>query len=154
MMYHYFKFALVCIMLFFIVPASKAQTPDSLTNTIKYVDSLLFDVGFNQCDFEQFQSLLSRDWEFYDDRSGLNTSFEVEEKAFWDRCGKTEKVTRKLVETQVFPLNHYGAVQTGTHDFYVAGQRVERAQFVHLWHKDSLGWAIKRAVSYNHHPMQ
>ena len=49
----------------------------SLQSQIREMDSLLFDVAFNQCDLELFKTIVSPNLEFYDDRSGLNTSFDA-----------------------------------------------------------------------------
>jgi len=126
---------------------------DTLTKTIKQMDSLLFEVGFNQCDFELWQSIMNHELEFYDDRNGLNTSFEVEVRAFHDRCSKDFEVTRQLTYMEVYPLNNYGAVQLGEHQFLVDGKVVEKAKFVHIWEQKGKKWIVSRVVSYNHHPI-
>lgn len=53
---------------------SSAQTENSnqLYKVIFSKDSLLFDVGFNQCDVSQFENLLSNHFKFYHDKDGIS----------------------------------------------------------------------------------
>jgi hypothetical protein len=60
------------------------------------MDSLLFDVAFNQCDTIIFKKIIADDIEFYDDRTGLNNSKRVEINAIIEKCARPEKLTRKL----------------------------------------------------------
>ena len=94
----------------------------SLQSQIREMDSLLFDVAFNQCDLELFKTIVSPNLEFYDDRSGLNTSFDVEVASFNDRCSRPVITTRKLVSFSAHVLGDYGAVELGDHEFYVDGK--------------------------------
>ncbi len=47
---------------------------DALFYVLKSQDSLLFNVGYNQCDLKQFETLVSEDFEFYHDKSGATLS--------------------------------------------------------------------------------
>jgi len=122
----------------------------SLYKQIVQMDSLLFSVAFNQCDLEIYKKIMSPDLEFYDDRSGLNTSIEKEIASFKDRCSKPFKVTRNLVNTSVHVLGDYGAVQLGEHNFLVDDKVVENAMFITIWERRENSWIVKRAVSYDH----
>lgn len=42
-----------------------------LYNKIAAMDSLLFNVAFNECNFDLYNSIMNEDLEFYDDRTGL-----------------------------------------------------------------------------------
>ncbi|WP_169332173.1 nuclear transport factor 2 family protein [Gracilimonas tropica] len=121
-----------------------------LQTEIMKMDSLLFDVAFNTCDLPLFKQIVSKDLEFYDDRSGLNTSIDKEIMAFKDRCSKPFTVTRQLISSEVHKLGNYGALQTGKHAFYVAGKKVEEAKFSTIWQKTENSWIMKRAISYDH----
>lgn len=60
-------------MLFFI--SVKGQIPRSspLYREIKNLDSLIFEVGFNQCTLTPYDSLIGEDIEFYHDKGGITT---------------------------------------------------------------------------------
>jgi hypothetical protein len=67
------------------------------------------------------------------------------------------RARRELVKGSmaVYPLNNYGAVETGRHDFYAIevgkpDRMTESAQFLHLWKKDGDHWKLTRVVSYDH----
>ena len=53
---------------------SSAQVESSsvLYKTILEKDSLLFNIGFNTCDISQFEKLLSENFEFFHDKSGIS----------------------------------------------------------------------------------
>jgi len=71
-----------------ITVASKGQSDNNPKDSIQLhreiveMDSLLFEVAFNKCDLEVWQGIMSLDLEFYDDRTGLNTSRDVEINSF------------------------------------------------------------------------
>jgi len=132
--------------------ADKMKANRSLEQKIMKMDSLLFNVAFNKCDLKLYKKIMSPNLEFYDDRSGLNTSFEVEVASFKDRCSKPVSVTRKLVNSSVHVLGDYGAVQLGEHDFYVDGKKVEKAKFIIVWERKDNSWIVKRTISYDHEP--
>lgn len=125
-------------------------TGKALEKEVMKMDSLLFQVAFNECNLEVYKSLLAQDIEFYDDRTGLNVSYEKEIKSFQDKCSKPFSVTRKLESSKVYALGYFGALQTGKHDFYVDGEKVENAEFITIWERKQTGWVVKRAVSFEH----
>ncbi|WP_299258569.1 DUF4440 domain-containing protein [uncultured Aquimarina sp.] len=122
----------------------------SLEVKIRKMDSLLFQVGFNRCNKEVFKTILTEDIEFYDDRSGLNTSLKKELASFNDKCSKPFSVTRRLVSHTIHPLGDYGALQKGIHNFYVDDKKVEAAKFITIWERKDTIWIVKRAISYDH----
>lgn len=117
---------------------------------IMKMDSLLFDVAFNTCDLKIYKQLTTEDFEFYDDRTGLNKSIDKEIMSFKDRCSKPFSVTRKLVSSEAYILGDYGAVQTGEHNFYVDNKKVQNAKFITIWERKNDSWVVKRAISYEH----
>jgi hypothetical protein len=125
-----------------------------LNREILKMDSLLFNVAFNNCDLDLYKKIMSTELEFYDDRSGLNISIEKEIASFKDRCSKPFKVTRNLVATTVHVLGDYGAVQLGEHNFLVDGKVVENAMFITIWERKEKSWIAKRVVSYDHKPVK
>ncbi|MEM6264348.1 MAG: nuclear transport factor 2 family protein [Bacteroidota bacterium] len=133
----------------------QAQEPAlQLDRQIREMDSLLFDVAFNQCDLDLYKQIMSSEFEFYDDRTGLNTSRERDIQSFQDKCAKSYSVTRKLIETEIYPLKNFGAVQNGTHIFLVDGKAVEVARFTTVWEYVDGRWVVKRAISYDHRSLE
>jgi Domain of unknown function (DUF4440) len=121
---------------------------------ILQMDSLLFTVAFNQCDTALFKKILSDDVEFYDDRSGLNNSKQVEINSLIGKCAQTEKLTRQLNYCTIDKLGDYGAVQLGEHTFLVNGIAVGVGKFVHTWERNGNSWKLKRIISYEHRPVK
>jgi len=135
----------------------------ALSDEIAAADKSLFDAVFNSCDVKAVRELVADDFEFYHDKDGLS---EKSGAQFVDdiakHCERIEKgvdfrARRELVKgtMAVYPLNNYGAVETGRHDFYAieAGKpdrMTESAQFLHLWKKDGDRWKLTRVVSYDH----
>ena len=139
---------------------SDSITPKTLFSKIAALDSALF-TAFNTCNLATFKELINEDFEFYDDRTGLNSSVEKEFDSFRNRCNGDIKVRRELVKStlQIYPLEHYGAVQMGDHRFYETEKgRPERlvgtARFVHVWQYKNDGWKLSRVISYEHKPIK
>lgn len=59
--------------LLFAINICNAQIEKSsdLFTTLKEKDSLLFEVGFNQCNLKQMKKMVVDDIEFYHDRDGI-----------------------------------------------------------------------------------
>src|SRR5438876_10107676 len=87
-------------------------------------DSLLFEQGFNKCNFSALDKVLLPDFEFYHDQNGAQNR-EAFLKGFKESiCSNPNlKPIRKLVKGSlvVYPLKNegkiYGAIQMGIHDF-------------------------------------
>src|SRR5512141_1045116 len=142
--------------------AGPAQT-QALFDEIAAVDKALFDAVFNTCDVAVLKDLVADDFEFYHDKDGLN---ETSGAHFVDdiakHCERIEKgvdfrARRELVKGSmaVYPLNKYGAVETGRHNFYAIEEgkpdrMTESAQFLQIWKKDGDKWKLARVVSYDH----
>ena len=150
----------IVLFIFFLSRQATAQTnseilqEDLLKTEIIKMDSLLFDVAFNQCDAAQFKKIIADDVEFYDDRFGLNVSKENEIKSLNSKCNRPEKLTRKLDSCTVNKLGDFGAVQIGEHTFYVDGKPEGTGKFIHIWERKDKDWKLKRIVSYEHRPIK
>lgn len=127
---------------------------DLLKTEIIKMDSLLFDVAFNQCDAALFKKIIADDVEFYDDRFGLNVSKENEIKSLNAKCNRPEKLTRKLNSCTIDKLGDFGAVQIGEHTFYIDGKPEGTGKFIHIWERKDKDWKLKRIVSYEHKPIK
>ncbi|QYA25861.1 nuclear transport factor 2 family protein [Gramella sp. MT6] len=134
-----------------------------LYKDLKARDSLLFDLGFNQCKINAYENFISEDLEFYHDQGGLTTNKEDFLNAVRNNiCGNQEKKPiRKLIpgSLKVFPLYEngelYGAIQQGVHDFYINEPNKElyktsSAKFTHVWILLNNEWILKRVLSYDH----
>lgn len=127
---------------------------DLLKTEIIKMDSLLFDVAFNQCDTLLFKKIIADDIEFYDDRSGLNTSKANEIQSLISKCAMSKKLIRKLNSCTIDKLGDFGAVQLGEHTFYFDGKPEGTGKFIHIWERKDNDWKLKRIVSYEHRPIK
>ena len=143
----------------------QAQVADTseLFQILSNRDSLLFQVGFNTCDIRQFEQLVSEDFEFYHDQSGITPSKETFLAGTRDGLCKLDyQPLRELVDgsLKVFPLKNngklYGAIQTGEHRFlakYPGKEPYETsaALFTHVWLLENGEWKLSRVLSFDHH---
>lgn len=133
-----------------------------LYRTLKTRDSLVFEIGFNQCNLAPYDSLISEDLEFYHDKGGPSygkASFIATTKK--NICNGNFKPKRELVDSslKVFPMYNngvlYGAIQEGVHLFYIkevnGWRHTATAAFTHLWIIEQGRWQLKRVLSYDHH---
>jgi ketosteroid isomerase-like protein len=137
---------------------SQSVANDSLHNIILMQDKALFD-AFNRCDLQAFNQYLAEDIEFYQDNDDVTLTRAQLEPSFKSRCSADNpvKLRRELVAnaTEVHPMQGYGAVQFGAHQFWVikdgaADQLASTPKFVHLWRNTGEGWQITRVISYGH----
>jgi ketosteroid isomerase-like protein len=136
---------------------TEVYSPSSkeLYDSIARLDDVFFN-AFNKRDLEQLKSFLSEDLEFYHDLGGV-TNYSQNLEAFARTFASDRKVRRELVQNtlEVYPINKYGAVETGTHRFYATEkgkpeQLSSEAKFLQLWQKKDGEWKITRIVSYGH----
>jgi CubicO group peptidase (beta-lactamase class C family) len=142
--------------------AAQADKTTTLYKTIWAKDSLLFNIGYNTCNIQQFEELLSDDFEFYHDKAGVTnskTAFIKDVKEGLCKLSYTPR--RQLVENsmKVYPLEKkgvlYGAIQTAEHQFYAIEKDkpeylTSSAQFNHLWLLENGQWKLSRSLSYDH----
>jgi CubicO group peptidase (beta-lactamase class C family) len=139
----------------------KAQNDNNsdLYQIILSKDSLLFDVGFNTCDIQQFENLLSDNLKFYHDKDGVSdkTKFILDLKK--GICNNTEnrQVKRFLVKEsiEIFPLYKngvlYGAVQNGEHMFSEKREtQAGIAKFTNVWQLENGDWKLATSFSFDH----
>ncbi len=151
----------------FLLPFQKTTaqvaTASELYKTIKEMDGILFENGFNKCIISDMEPLISDDLEFYHDQGGITNSKEDFLSTIKQNiCSNQEqKPIRKLMENslEIFPLYAngmlYGAIQNGVHEFYIRKAAKEpyltsTAKFSHLWIKEKDVWKLKRVLSYDH----
>ncbi len=156
---------LLLFIAFLNAPITSAQVDqgDKLFIEIKKLDSLIFDRGFNNCDFSNFEAIINEDFEFYHDQGGLMDDKKLFITSLQENMCSTpdRKPIRKLLKgsLEVHPLHQgdllYAAIQSGVHEFYIVEPgkemyKTSTAKFTHLWVKEKGGWTLKRVLSYDH----
>ena len=144
-----------------LTPGAVAR-PGLLEDVLK-ADAALFKAFFDDCDAEAVRRLVTDDFEMFHDKGGRSiTSGEqfvtiTKEKCQRQRDGIDFLSTRELVResVKVYPINNYGAIETGTHRFYAVSkgkpnQLTEVAQFTHVWKEENGQWRLARVLSYDH----
>ncbi|WHI48632.1 nuclear transport factor 2 family protein [Microbulbifer sp. JMSA004] len=140
---------------------------EELVQQITKADQRLFDALFNNCDLREAQNLVTDDFEMYHDKWGQTAkSGEEFVKAITNMCKQREngndiRARRELVieSSKVYPVNHYGAIQSGTHRFYGINDDNsevlrESSQFTHLWKQVDDKWQLARVLSFDHKPAE
>lgn len=141
---------------------AQVEKSSELYITIKEKDSLLFNLGFNNCDIAQFKDLISENFEFYHDKSGItNSKSEFIQSIENGLCKLNYKPKRVLDKNslEIFPLMKngvlYGAIQNGIHKFYAIEKDnteylTSTAKFTHLWILENEKWKLTKVLSYDH----
>ena len=126
-----------------------------LYTTICRLDSAMFD-AFNQRNFDKLKPFFSYNLEFYHDMGGV-TNYQQNMDAFKSTFQSDRLLRREVVSEsiEVYPINNYGAIETGTHKFYAtekgqAEQFSSEAKFVQIWQKLNDTWKVTRIMSYGH----
>ncbi len=153
--------ALVSILISSAASSQVANTAE-LDRAISECDSLLFNLSFNKCDTDILRELISADFRFYHDQSGITES----KAAFIESienglCKLPYKAIRVLNKETVvvYPLKNngvlYGAIQHGEHEFYALEDGREKyltstAKFTHVWILEEDKWKLRSVLSYDH----
>ena len=131
---------------------------NELQETILSHDKKFWE-AYNQCDLESFGQFIAEDFEFYHDKGGLTKGgTKMMSLVKQNLCDPSNpRVRREVVQgsVKVYPLNNYGAIISGEHQFYVtsSGQEerlTEIAKFTHVWHKKDNSWQMTRVLSFDH----
>ena len=136
---------------------SDPATAGAMYDELARMDSTLFDAAFVSCDAVKTNAMFTDDVEFYHDVTGMSAGQQVRDQfvRLTQNCPRANGITRVLEpgSLRAFPMNHYGALQTGTHRFVNRGGGVEAvAMFVHLWRRVDGEWKLARVLSYDHRP--
>jgi hypothetical protein len=121
--------------------------------TITEMDSLLF-AAYNARNLPLMKTFFAKDLEWYQDNGGL-LNYATVIKNFGNIFKRPYQLTRTLVpgSLQVYPIQNYGAIQTGSHQFrHIENgkEEVGTFQFMMIWRKEQGKWRITRVVSYGH----
>jgi ketosteroid isomerase-like protein len=163
-----FKASLTALLLASAASVSFAQTAgpkqtQQLYDEIAAADHALFSAFFDRCDTAALANMVTDDLEMFHDKNGYMSKTG---KEFLDgiaatcarqKTGEDYRARREVVpgSLKVYPLNNYGAVETGVHRFYqlLPGKPeklVEVSQFTQVWKKEAGGWKLSRILSYDH----
>jgi CubicO group peptidase (beta-lactamase class C family) len=146
----------------FLVTISAFAQADKNSDLFKIIvanDSLLFDVGFNNCDIRQFENLLSNNLKFYHDKDGFSDKAKFLSDLKNGLCKNPEirQVKRFLIKesTVIFPLYKnnvvYGAVQNGEHMFSEKREiQSGIAKFTNFWQLENGEWKLAVSFSFDH----
>ncbi len=127
------------------------------------MDSIVFEEGFNKCNLVELEQTLHSEIEFYHDVGGFQEKEEFMINIKNNICSNnSQKPIRKLVEgsLEVFPLYNqeilYGAIQNGTHEFWIKEPNKEIyqtgiAKFSTTWLLIEGDWKMKNVLSFDHH---
>ncbi|GAA5000276.1 nuclear transport factor 2 family protein [Pseudoluteimonas lycopersici] len=139
-----------------------AVTTPELVATLAERDQALFAVVFG-CDIDALRPMIADDFEFLHDKhgkiadSGAKFVGNVADGCERQKAGIDFHSRRELVPgtLQTYALDHYGAVQLGTHRFYALRQGkpdllTETSRFVDVWKLDGGAWKLSRVISYGH----
>ncbi len=151
--------------IFLNISSITAQVPKDniLFLQLKKMDSIVFQEGFNKCNLAELEKTLHSELEFYHDVGGFQEKEEFMLKMKQNICSNSsQKPIRKLVENslEVYPLYNqgilYGAIQNGTHEFWIKEPNKELyqtgiAKFSTTWLLIEGEWKMKNVLSFDHH---
>jgi Domain of unknown function (DUF4440) len=158
---------LLALLLVAAVPAVAQRAGPEQTrqqfDEVTAADHALFSAFFDRCDVDALAKMVTDDFEMFHDKNGYMTKSGkefldgIKETCARQKTGEDYRARREVVPgtLKVYPLNNYGAIETGVHRFYqlLPGKPeklVEISQFTHVWKKEGGVWKLSRALSYDH----
>ena len=155
-------FLLIHLLFISIFATAQVGKSTKLYKTIIEKDSLLFNVGFNTCDITQFEELVSNDFEFYHDQSGITNSKSKFIDGIKNGLCKLNYKPKRILDKksiEIYPLKKngvlYGAIQKGNHHFYAIEKSgpeylTSIAKFSHVWLHKNNKWQLAKGLSFDH----
>ncbi|MBD0332775.1 MAG: nuclear transport factor 2 family protein [Chitinophagaceae bacterium] len=148
-----FKYLAVFALSLMLIKKIEAQSTESLYREIAHMDSVLFD-AFNKRDIKKFETLFTKDLEFYHDKGGL-TGYDHTIEFMKTTALNNNGLKRELIpgSMEVYPVKDYGAIQIGSHRFCHdenGKQECGTFRFIHVWKKENGEWKISRVLSFDH----
>lgn len=153
---------LLLLLMNYIPGNSQVAKNSELFLKLKQQDSIFFERSFNLCDIPYLEQAIDPELRFYHDKGGIQDRNLFLENVKKNICGDPLKKPIRKVDEQsleVFGMYNnnelYGAVQTGTHYFYIREKgkedvRVGVAKFIHLYLLKEGRWILKEAISFDH----
>ena len=138
----------------------------ALAAELTALDRKLFALVFDHQDDVALRALLTDDFQFHHDKSGLGTFTSAEafvaaiHQNFERRAtGENVRARREPVagSEAIYALAHHGAIHTGEHRVYgletgKPDQLRETGRFFHVWRKVDGHWKLAQVYSYDHRP--
>lgn len=133
-----------------------------LLATVKALDAVIFEDGYNNCDIDRLATVIDDNLEFYHDQGGPQYGGQVFLDAMQNGiCELDYKARRELIDgsMEIFPLYNqgelYGVIETGDHRFHAKYPRKAEypsgiAKFTLLWMLKDGEWLLTRALSFDH----
>lgn len=155
-------FIFIHLIFFTTLLIGQVETSTKLYKTIKEKDSLLFNIGFNNCEITQFKNLVSDNFEFYHDQGGVTNSKSDFILSIENGLCKLNYKPKRVLDKkslEIYPLHKngllYGAIEIGVHRFYAIEKSKEEyltsvAKFTHVWMLEKGNWKLSKGLSYNH----
>ena len=131
------------------VPLSQQE----LVAKIVHLDSSLF-AAYNSENLDLMKTFFTEDLEWYQDNGGL-IHFEQVFDNFQSIFNRDYTLKRTLIKEslEVHPIQGYGAIQIGSHQFeHTENGKLEVGtfKFLMIWKNEKGNWKISRVVSYDH----
>jgi len=125
----------------------------ALYNKIANLDSALF-AAYNSKQLNLMKTYFTNDLEWYQDNGGL-IRFEKVFQNFQSIFNRDYDLKRTLIKEslEVFPIEGYGAIEIGKHQFkHVENGKLEVGtfKFLMIWKNEQGNWKISRVISYDH----
>lgn len=136
-------------------PGTDGLRSGPLFDTLAQMDAIVFEASFATCDAAKVNAIFTEDVEFYHDQSGLAVGEQVREntRRLTASCPRDRGVQRSVVpgSLRVYPIEGYGAVQTGVHSFDERGAATSTlARFISVWRLQEGRWRLARVLSLDH----
>lgn len=141
---------------------SQISKESKLFEELKTADSLFFEQGFNNCNFQILEKFIPSNFEFYHDENGVQNKEQFLKGFKESICSNTDrKPIRKVVSEslEVYRLKNngetYGAIQKGMHLFYIKEPNKDLyltniAKFTSVWSLNDGQWKLTRVLSFDH----
>jgi Domain of unknown function (DUF4440) len=149
-----------------ILPPTSQPEGAALTESIREVDNVLFDLFFTGCDADKLRPMISETLEFYHDKGGLVATSGAQFVSEYATSCEARKAPdawrsrRELVAESVHvdPVPGFGAMEVGEHLFYERQgdgpeKLVGRAGFAMVWQWSDGAWKLHRVLSFGHKPV-
>jgi ketosteroid isomerase-like protein len=130
-------------------PAPGLLPQKTLTAEITSAEDQLYE-AFGRCDVTQYSRFISKDLEFYHDRTG-KTNYDENLAAMRSRCAEGIRLRREVDKDSLI----IEAIEAGVHRFFSqnadGSERLDAtARFTNVWSKETGMWKLVRVISYDH----
>ena len=141
---------------------AQVENDNILFIQLKKMDSIVFIEGFNKCNLTELEKSISPNFEFYHDVGGSTGKEMFMQNMKNNICSSPERKPIRILDNEsleVYPLYNqgqlYGAIQNGTHEFWIQEPNKElyqtgEAKFSTTWLLIDGQWIMKNVLSFDH----